>query len=263
MYYTGVVNAKDIYQEIIAKITAVQPGSGTAWWRKESSLDSDGVFTSTGETGTERIVLILRQGTIGSNIIVGMARDYTPGAVNTTGAFDNVTVSNFNYYTGTKSGDTLVTYHLSVTKNRIILHLQGDKQLSWWQNPVVFLGMPIRYSDTDKRCILRAISETSPIASFPTLIEDSIGNINISYTWHHTAAPSNPSWGGHYFLEPLHFGKSGEGLRGELDGLYGLSGDNVVDGDVIDVNGNKYLVIKRVATGSNAFPRDTYAMKMT
>ena len=52
MFYTGEVQAKDLYNEIIARITTIQPGESTPWWNKESSTDADGVYTSTGSTGS-------------------------------------------------------------------------------------------------------------------------------------------------------------------------------------------------------------------
>lgn len=263
MYYSGVVKAQNLYNEIVQKITAIQPGESAAWWVNQSSLAADGVFASTGSTGSERIVAILRPGTVGNFLIVGYARDYTPGVINTTGAFDVQDVQNMRYYTAVQTGDAEVTYHLNVTKDRIILHVQGDKLISGWLNSVVYLGMPIRYDVNDKKCIVKVFSEDAPVGTRVRLIQDSINQTLQDYTWHYTASPGNPSWGNNYFLEPFHFGKTGEGLRGELDGLYGLHPDGLVDGNIINSNGNDYLIIKRTATGSNGFPRECLALKMS
>lgn len=261
MYYEGTVLAQNLYQEIVSKITAIQPGSTTAWWVNESSLADDGVFTSKGSTGNERIVLIFRPGEAGQYIEVGIARDYTPGAINTSGAFDNLSVTRMNYFTSKNSDMTYVTYHLSITKDRIILHLQGDKLISNYGNPVAYLGLPIRYDKTDRKAVLMAVSESFSKNNVCIVIEDSLNQTLQDYNWYYTAAPGAPSWGGNYFLEPLHIGKNGEGLRGELEGLYGLHSDGVVDGNIITDNGTDYIVIKRIANGNNSFPRPTLAMK--
>jgi hypothetical protein len=56
MYFTGTVAAKDLYTTILNKITQVQAGQSEAWWKKESSLDSDGVYTSKGSTGKRALM---------------------------------------------------------------------------------------------------------------------------------------------------------------------------------------------------------------
>jgi hypothetical protein len=260
-FYSGEVLAKDLLSTILGHITAVQPGESAAWWVKESSLDSDGVYTSRGSTGAERIVLVFREGTVGANIVVGVARDYTPGAINTAGAFDTLTTINLRYFSATEDQNNKVKYNLSVTPDRIILHLQGDKLVGTWQNSVVFLGMPIRYNINDKKCVVLCSSENALTTSQIRLIEDSIGQTNVNYNWYYVASPSNPSWGNTYFVETLHFGLANEGLRGELDGLYGTNPNGLVDGDEIDINGKRYLVIKRQVQGNNGFPRDTLLLR--
>lgn len=263
MYYTGTVKAQDLYNELVQRITAVQPGESAAWWTNQSSLAADGVFSSTGATGNERIVMILRPGTVGNFITIGYARDYTPGVINTTGAFDVQDVQNMRYFTAVQAATAEVTYHLNITKDRIILHLQGDKLITGWTNSVAYIGMPIRYDTNDKKCIVKCFSEDAPSATRVRLIQDSINQTLQDYLWYYTASPGNPSWGNNFFLEPLHFGKAGEGLRGELDGLFGLHPDGLVDGNVINSNGNDYLVIKRTSTGANGFPRECLALKMS
>lgn len=262
MFYTGEVKASDLYSEIITKITTIQPGETSPWWHKESSLDSDGVYTSTGSTGSERIVLILREGTVGKNLMVGFARDYTAGSINTTGAFDNSSVDILDYFSAVQDGTTMVRYNLNMTKDRIILHVQGDKLIAQTNSSLAYLGMPVRYDVSDKYCVLKSTTTNSALAARPKLIQDSIGQVLHDYYWYYTASPGNPSWGNNHFLEPLHFGKVGEGLRGELDGLFGIHPDGVVDGNVINSNGNDYLIIKRAGANHNGFPRDTLAMKM-
>ena len=263
MFYSGKVMASNLFNEIVSKITAVQPGESTSWWKNESSLAADGVFTSTGSTGSERIVVILREGVKGHYITAGFARDYTPGAINTTGAFDVADVSNLEYFSAVQPVTAEVTYNLNVTKDRIILHIQGDKLISTWTNGLVYLGMPIRYDINDALCLVKVQSEDAPVASRIRLIQDSIGQTLQDYLWYYTASPGNPSWGNNHFLEPLHFGKVGEGLRGELDGLFGMHPDGTVDGNIINSNGVDYLIVKRTANGSNGFPRDTLALKMS
>lgn len=263
MYHTGKVKAQDLYNAIVSKVTAVQPGESTAWWTNQSSLAADGVFASTGSTGNERIIAIIRPGTVGHFLVIGYARDYTPGSINTTGAFDLAEVQNMEYFTTAQAATAEVTYHLNITKDRIILHIQGDKLITGWANGVAYIGMPIRYDVNDKRCIVKCFSEDAPIKERIRLIQDSINQTLQDYTWHWTASPGNPSWGGNYFIEPLCFGKTGEGLRGELDGLFGMHPDGVVDGNVVNSNGNDYLIIKRTVNGNNGFPRDCLALKMS
>lgn len=261
MYYTGQVKAKDLFATILTLITQVQPGESTAWWKKESSLDADGVYTSKGSTGNERIVLILREDIAGRRINVGVAKDYTPGLINTAGAFVAPSTQYMEYFTATQNEGVMVGYDLSVTPDRVIIHLQGDPQIATWANPVSFLGMPLRYDVNDKLCIVGAISESAATAAACPLIEDSIGRTSINYSWAYTAAPDSPAWGDNYFLEVFHFGLDGEGLRGEIDGLYGIHSNGIADGDIIDVNGVKYKAIRRVASGNNSFPRDVLLMR--
>lgn len=262
-FYTGVARAEHLLQTIVDVITSIHPGETAAWWKNEASHKDDGmVLTSVGSTGTERIVLIFKEGTIGSDFQMGIARDYTPGAVNTMGVFDTEELNTVDYYNTTQNIDVPVTYNLSVTEDRVIIHLQGDKLIASWQNPVVFLGMPTRYDLNDKKCIVKASSEDDYHANLLTVIEDSIGQTLQNYSWYYVGSPGNPSWGNHFFIETLHFGLGSEGLRGEIDGLYGSHDDGLVDGDIIDVNGTNFLVIKRGAYGNNAFPRSTLFMRM-
>lgn len=247
MFYTGKVSAENLYSELISIITSVQPGASSPWWTKESSLEGDGVFTSTGSNGDERIVLILREGLKGQYLIAGYSRDYTSGELNTTGAFDVPEVSNLYYFTTAQPVTSEVTYNLNITKDRIILNVKGDKLITQWANGLIYLGMPIRYDTSDRLCIVKVQNEYSPVSSRARLIQDSIGQTLHDYTWHFTASPGNPSWGGNVFLEVLGFGKTGEGLRGELDGLFSTHPDNMVDDQIVDHNGVDYLVIKRVS----------------
>jgi hypothetical protein len=261
-YFTGQVQAKDLFSTILTKITQVQAGETESWWKKESSLDADGVYTSKGSSGNERIVLVFREGTAGLSFLYGVARDYTPGAVNTAGAFDNLVTGNLEYYTSTQDQTTMVTYDISVTRDRVIIHVQGDKLISSYANSVAFLGMPLRYDINDKKCIVYAASEDAVVNGSPRVLEDSIGNVHQNYNWYYIASPGNPSWGNNFFVETLHFGKGSEGLRGELDGLYTTHPSGLIDGDVIDVNGTQFKVIKRVSNGSTAFPRDCMLMRL-
>lgn len=262
-YHTGTVAAKDLFATVLGKITQIQPGESDAWWKKESSLDSDGVYTSKGETGSDRIVLVFRPGTSGHFFEAGMAKDYTPGAINTAGAFNTLNLQNLEYFTTVQDVNTQVTYEVNVTRNRVIIHVQGDKLIAQWANNVMFLGMPVRYDPTDKFCILRAASEDNSITNGAVLIEDSIGLNNQTYQWKYVESPGNPSWGQNYFLEVFHFGKTGEGLRGELEGLYGSHSDGLVDGDIIELNSKQYKVIRRVSNGLNGYPRDVLLMSMS
>lgn len=260
-YFTGTVQAKNLYTTIRDLITQVQPGENVAWWKNESSLATDGALTSTGSTGSERIVIVLREHTVGLKMVIGTARDYTPGAVNTAGTFDELNTQEIGYYTAAQTEAALVTYDLNVTKDRIILHLQGDKLISTWGNPIAFVGMPIRYDVNDRKCVVHAISESAVTANKCIVVENSIGQTKQSYDWYYTASPANPSWGNNVFLETFHFGLAGEGLRGELDGIFGCHPDGMVDGDDVDVAGVMYKVIQRKATGNNGFPRTCYLMK--
>lgn len=260
-YHTGKVFAKDLFTTILGKITQAQPGESSAWWVKESSLDSDGVYTSTGSTNNERLVLVFREGTIGKNFVVGMARDYTPGVINTAGAFDTLQVTDLSYFSTVQDQYTEVSYDVSVTRDRVIIHVQGDKLITQWQNTIAYLGMPVRYDINDKKCVLKALSEGDPRSASATLMQDSVGNTMQAYNWYYVASPANPSWGNTYFLETLHFGLGNEGLRGELEGLYGTFDAQLVDGDEIDVAGVKFKVIIRRAVGSNAFPRTALLMR--
>jgi hypothetical protein len=260
-FYTGSVAAKDLFTTILNCVIAVQPGETVSWWKKESSLDSDGVYTSSGSTGVERIVVVLKDGTIGQNIITGIARDYTPGAINTAGAFDTVSSSNLNYFTAAQNQNTIIAYDVAVTKDRVIIHVQGDKLISGWQNSVSYIGMPLRYDVTDKKCVARAQTENSAYTNALMLVQNAVAVTNSSYTWYSIAAPSSPSWGNNYFLETFHFGFTNEGLRGEIDGLYGILETGLVDGDEIDVAGQRYKIVIRTANGNNAFPRTALAIK--
>lgn len=260
-YFTGQVAAKDLLGVLLSRMTQVQAGESEAWWKKESSLETDGVYTSKGSTGTERIVLVMRAGTTGQSIITGIAQDYTPGVVNTAGVFTTLETQHMYFFTTAQDVNTMITYDISVMRDRVIIHLQGDKLIAQWANPVQFLGMPIRYDINDKKCIVRACSEQNIGVNYCRVLENSIGLKSQNYTWHTTQSPGNPSWGSNYFLEPLHFGQGVEGLRGELDGIYGSHSDGLVDSDIIDVNGVKFKVIKRVVYGSNGYPRDCLLMR--
>lgn len=262
-YHTGVVTAGNLFSTIIAKITQTQPEGSAPYWKSESSLPTDAVYTSTGSTGSERIVVTLKEGIIGNNIVVGYAKDYTPGAVNTAGTFVNLQEQAVNYYSAVQNEETAVTYHLSVTADRIIIHLQGDKLITQWQNPLVFLGIPVRYDTSDKLCVVKLASENGVgTANTCQVLEDSIGTVHRAYQWKYVESTANPSWGGKYFVETLHFSYGAEGLRGELDGIFGTHEGALIDGDQIDVNGNTYLVIIRRTNGVNNFPRTALLMRM-
>lgn len=260
-FYSGTVKADLLFTTIRDLITRVHPGEAVAWWVNESSLASDGVYTSTGSTGNERIVLVFREGIIGQYFDVGMARDYTPGAINTAGAFDTLEIQDIHYFNATKDPNVDVSYNLSVTPDRVIIHIQGDKLISGWQNTVMFLGMPFRYDINDKKFVIKAASEDALHSNTATVLENSIGQTLYNYSWYYVSSPGNPSWGNTFFIETLHLGHGAEGLRGELDGLYGSHDDGLVDGDEIDVNGTRFVVIKRNAYGLNAFPRNTLLMR--
>lgn len=263
-YHTGIVQARDLFQTILAKITQTQPEASSPYWKSEASLASDAVFTSRGTSGSDRIVLTFKEGVIGHYFIVGYAKDYTPGAVNTAGAFSMLQEQNIMYYSTVQNVDVMVTYHLSITAERIIIHVQGDKLITQWQNTVLFLGTPIRYDANDKLCVIKSASENSySTADRCFVIEDSIGVNHRPYTWHSTQSPGSPSWGNKYFVETFHFGFGAEGLRGEIDGLYGAHDSGLVDGDQVDVNGKRYLVIIRRAAGTNSFPRTCLLMRMS
>ncbi|WP_422661728.1 hypothetical protein ACK8P5_25580 (plasmid) [Paenibacillus sp. EC2-1] len=261
-YYSGKVASKNLYSTLIGHIAAVQPGESLAWWKKESSLDSDGVYTSTGSSGSERIVLVFRENTIGSSITVGTAKDYTPGVINTAGAFDQLRVQNMVYYTSAQADSVEVSYDINITKDRIIIHLQGDKLIAAWQNPVLYIGMPIKYDVNDRRCVVLAISE-NPVSHAGGLyvLQDANNVPNPVYTWHHVNSPGNPSWGNSAFLEVLHFGYGLEGLRGEFEGLYVTNPLNMVDGTEVDVTGTRFKTI--VSKGAGNFPRATFLLKMS
>lgn len=261
-FHTGTVTAKNLFSTILSKITQTQPEASAPYWVSESSVPGDAAYTSKGSTGTERIVIRLLEGNVGQYFSVAHAYDYTPGVANVAGSFTNLVNENMYYFTSKQNDDVEVTYHLDVTPDRIIIHVQGDKLISSWQNSVLYVGMPIRYDTTDKKFIVKGQSENSNYSNSITVLENSIGGRNVEYQWYFVNVPNNPSWGGKFFVETFHIGNSTEGLRGELDGLYGAHPNGLVDGDEIDVNGQRYLVIKRRANGNNAFPSECLLLKL-
>ena len=262
-YYTGSVQAKDLFATLLDKITMVHPGASESWWKKESSIESDSVYVSTGASGKERIVFTFKEGVVGQYITWGTAKDYTPGAANLAGSFVQPKSNNMYYFKDKQDPNVVVNYDLNITKDRIILHLQGDKLINNWNNPVMFFGIPVRYDQDDRTCIVRAMSEGwDASTSYPSLCEDSIGNAWPQYAWQYAGSPVNPSWGGNYFTETLHLAHNTEGLRGELEGIYGTAPGKITDGDIVDIQGTQFKAIQRVTYGYNAFPRDILLLKM-
>lgn len=262
-YYTGTVQAKDLFATLLDKITMVHPGASESWWKKESSIESDSVYVSTGSSGKDRIIFTLKEGVVGQYIIWGSAKDYTPGAANLAGSFVSAKSNNLYYFSAKQDPAVTVSYDLNITKDRIILHLQGDKLINGWYNPVMFFGIPTRYDQNDKTCIVRAQSENWELSStVPQVCEDSVGNAWATYAWQYVSAGANPSWGGNYFTETFHLNHGTEGLRGELEGLYGTAPGKIVDGDIVDIQGTQFKAIQRVANGYNAFSRDILLLKM-
>lgn len=262
-YYTGSVQAKDLFATLLDKITMVHPGASESWWKKESSIESDSVYVSTGTSGKDRIIFTFKEGQAGYYLTCGTALDYTPGAANLAGSFSFPKSANMYYFSAKQDPNVVVNYDLNITKDRIILHVQGDKLINGWYNPVLYVGIPVRYDQNDNRCIVRAMSEGwDGSASQPQIATDSINNAWPSYSWQYVGAATNPSWGGNYFTETLHLNYSNEGLRGELEGLYGTAPGKIVDGDIVDIQGTQFKAIQRVAYGINAFPRDILLLKM-
>lgn len=272
VYHTDNVAAKDLIAVISEWITkpykntegvACEEGETGAWWKKVT----DGVFYSKGSSGKENIFLIIKEHTAGHKFTV----DFAFGSSTSKNAGDNYSYqpseaseTEIVYFKTKQDKDVKVSYDLNITKDRIILHVQGDKLIKDSLNPVVYLGMPFRYDPDDKFCIVKGQSENelSKYKSKLNVLQDATRGKESEYEWYHIKTPRNPSWGNNYFIETLYFGKENEGLRGELEGLYGLVADHVGDGDVIKVSNSYYKAIVVQPNKNNAFPREILLMKI-
>ncbi|SYX83994.1 hypothetical protein [Paenibacillus alvei] len=277
VYYSDSVAAKDLIPTIWSLITkplekakneSCENGKTGACW--EQVCEAEGVFYSNGSSGKENIFLIIKEHIAGYkfkvNFAIGSSSHENAGCKYSYQPLEG-SETEVVYFKSEQDKNVKVSYDINITEDRIILHVQGDKQIGDSQNPVVYLGMPIRYEKDDKLCIVKAQSENElpiyksklNVLQDPTRVQSGQKS---EYEWYHIKTPRNPSWGNSYFIETLYFGKENEGLRGELEGLYGLVADNVNNGDVLKVSNSLYKAIVVQPYKDNAFPREILLMKI-
>lgn len=162
-FYQGTTTSANLMNELLSKITAVQPGETEPWWINESTDPNHVVLTSKGSSGNARIVVWMTPYPQYGFIRVRIARDYIPGAAGELGTLVDYVpyqVSSYYgygldvrmrvsyYFVDRLSGgsnpyivsdpipETLhVSYYLVVQKDYLILGLIGDPSYYDWALP--------------------------------------------------------------------------------------------------------------------------------
>lgn len=255
--YSGTVAIKDLFSELRTKLL------DSTLWSDISSVSTDGCFRSTGTSGTDSILVVLRANNVATNsvqqsLIVGVAENYVPGSAGAAGTFTNLITNNHHLWSAAGSYDynVKVQYWLLVDADCIILATITDPLIANAIVNLTYLGLPKRYAnETDSlaNCMAQACIALVGNNVIKVLKNRAL-QTSANYTAYTLTTPYNPGWGDKYAAYPIILGTSNEGFRGELKFLLCAPVQNVVNLDTIQVDATHYKVFLTSNSGSSSFP---------
>lgn len=266
--YQGKINCRQLSNLIRDKLLA------EGYTQISSNITTDGlVFYSKGTNDASDFYVKLKD-PVSSYLTIGIYEKYVPDVNNgIAGVFTNgyeAGCIRWNYNTQAARFD--VNYILNITKDRIIIFVEGMKLESWTCNTLTYIGLPKRYDPTDVNGNFAGLACTS--------FGDKAGwSLNWSalrnralvsqpaYTMDFYMPVRSYGWASKLFYSPIFLGRNDEGPRGEMDGLMIME---VVDQeneirhlDTFAKNGKVYVAIVPYNSGTYYLsPGYTYLMEV-
>lgn len=246
--YQGRINCRKLAGFINEKLLA------EGFTQISSDLTTDGyVFKSMGTSGNDEWYFRVKE-EVNNHLTVGVFEKYTPKDTPGSGTFSAAGDSGaYLTWHKTLNMDRYdVDYIMNVTKDRVIIHVQGMKAESNSCSSLVYAGLPKRYDPSDKapNCALLAASTRAAGTVRPRIMRGRMLDINpTNYTWEYYPFARSYGYGKQLFFSPIVLGTTAEGPRGELDGLYFMENIDqtyeILHKDTFQRNGKTYMVLSR------------------
>lgn len=226
-----------------------------------SEIGTDGRVYRSPSVNGEDLFFIQLKDLKGFSFQVGVYEMYTANATHgLPGTFLNGVIgSNSIIWNAGNTADRMdVSYVINVTKERMIVYVEGQRAETGFMNSLTYLGLPKRSSSNDK------------FGTFAGIANTAYGNYSVTNTFHalrnRPGTPAFPynldfympkrsyGWGGRLFFSPIFIGSKVEGTRGILDGiLIAEKTDALAEishGDTFPYDGKNYMLIVPTVYGN-------------
>jgi len=222
-------------------------------------------FRSTAETGTANHTIAIAEDIRNSDrktMSIRMLKNYTPGAPGAKGVahHPNVPWLSVNLFGTDNATPHTQTLAVTVTNIEILYQIHAEWAMFVFRFPPLlnrrctffYIGVPPSVRG-DKRgdndCILAQTHVTGQTGNrvwaidFPVAFGDVAANTYLIQNTQLQLPLRNPSYLKEYWLAPVYYGAADIGMRGKLDGVFGLAANiGLVDRDKIMVGSKTYEV---------------------
>jgi hypothetical protein len=269
--YKGKINGRQFANFLRDKLIA------EGYSQISSNIPTDGmVFYSKGSNGTSDFYIKLVD-QVSSYLTIGIYEKYVPAANSgIAGAFTNGYDENcIRWDTRTLTAAAYdrvsLNYILNITKDRVIIFVEGLPLESGAINTLTYIGLPKRYDPNDINgnfagLVGTAYTDTGWQSNWGALRNRAL-LARQAYPFDFYLPVRSYGWASKLFFSPIFLGSSVEGARGELDGLSIMEAidqnNEIRHLDTFAKNGKTYQVI--VPTTNSYYhlnPAYTYLMEV-
>lgn len=245
--YKGRVACRDLAMKLHTALLA------EGYQESSSDIPTDGRVYSTLGSDNQSPFFVKVKDPVSNYLTIGIYEMYQPSlTTGLPGVFTNGYEGPNVTWNRSATADRLqVDYVFNITKDRVIIFVEGMKAEPSKVNSLTYIGLPKRYDSKDKggNAAGMAFTTRGPFQSsngWRALRNRALLTQN-NYKMGFYYPARSYGWGDRLFFSPIFIGHDDEGPRGELDGLYVMEKTDTMNevqpGDTFVKDGKTYMVV--------------------
>lgn len=156
-----------------------------------------------------------------------------------------------------------LTLYTDITKDRIVFATVLDPSAVTAATNVSYIGLMKRYSNEGNNAGLVNAVGMYALYSNPSVMRNKAGSYYQQIIARFVSLGYSPSvWGDNVFVSPVFLEGDYEGIRGELEDVYTVRIDNLVNEDEVLIGSVRYKVLIISSAGSCSFPHQCVVFKL-
>lgn len=227
------------------------------------------VYKTMGENGTSEFYIQLLPVT-SHYITVSVHEKYVPNAVNgAAGTFTNSRTTTSIVWSTSSLPEIDVDYIINITKDRVIIFVEGEENDTRSTSGLSYIGLPIRYGAEDTTgnfAGIAAIGGATNIGNNWYALRGRALTMQLAYTYSYYTPTRSFGMGDQLFSSPMVLVHGDEGARGELDDMLII---RIPDGayetrhkDTFVREGKNYIILGKFWNTNGTLPNAWYAIRI-